>query len=184
MITSVTQLAFVAVKLGAPLLVSATIHMPLSKTPLKIDEVTPRFSQLLSEAGTSLDAPSLEATWRVFANFCNEQVECDDERLFFEVDLSSMKADSLYVHFSRTCYGREPKGHVWSYEVLCDFCFPLDPVLEEFNLTLEAEELVEGDPDSVTEKEQFFRDANANEAMWQALLQRQPTETQIYIGES
>lgn len=158
--------------------------MPLSKTPLKIDLVAARFSELLSEGGTSLSEPNLAATWRAFMSFCDERVECDDERLFFEVDLSSMRADSFYVHFSRTCYGREPKGHVWSHEVLCDFTFPLDAVLEEFNCTFETEELVVDDPASAEERAEFFREVNGQEALWQALLQRTPGETQIYIGES
>jgi hypothetical protein len=158
--------------------------MALSKTPLKIDEVAPRFSQLLSEAGTSSTAPTLQATWNAFVSFCHEPVECDDERLFFEADLSSSKPDSFYVHFARTCYGREPKGHMWSHEVICDFLFTLDPALEEFNCTVEAEDLVEGEAQSDQEKSQFFQEVKEQDGLWEALLKRQPIEAEIYVGES
>jgi hypothetical protein len=56
--------------------------------------------------------------------------------------------------------------------------------LEEFNLTIETEELIEGDLGSAQEKDEFFLEANKNVALWQALFERQPVETQIYIGES
>jgi hypothetical protein len=154
--------------------------MPETQTPLKIDEIAPRFSLLLREAGTSFDAPTLESTWRAFAQFCRETIDCDDERLFFEADLSSAQPDSFYVHFARTCYGREPKGYAWSHDVICDFVFPLDEALEEFNCTFEAEELVE----DAAEREYFLSQVRDQEALWQTLLGRQPTQAQIYIGES
>lgn len=158
--------------------------MPLSKSPLKIDAVAARFSQLLSEAGTSSENPTLEATWRAFTSFCQESIECDDERLFFEADVSKSHPNSFYVHFARTSYGREPIGHVWSHEVICDFLFPLDPTLEELNCTVEVEELGEDNAQSAEEREQFFREVKQEEALWTALLERQPTEAQIYVGES
>ena len=154
--------------------------MPESKPPLKIDEIAPWFSQLLREAGTSIEHPTLEATWHAFAAFCREPLDCDEERLFFESGPSASQPDSFYVHFARTCYGREPKGHVWSHEVICDFLLPLDDVLEEFTCTVEAEELV----DSSEEREQFLAEVQNQKELWQALSQRQPTGGQIYIGES
>lgn len=150
------------------------------QSPLKIDEIAPRFALLLREAGTSLETPALSATWRAFADFCREPIECDDERLFFEADLSASTPDSFYVHFARTCYGREPKGYVWSHELICDFLFPLTEALEEFNCTLEAEELDAKSP----ERGEFLAQVKANSALWQALAGLAPTEAQIYIGES
>lgn len=149
-----------------------------TESPLKIDQISPRFSHLLREAGTSTEAPSLEPTWRAFAQFCHESVECDDERLFFEADLSSSQPDAFYVHFARTCYGREPKGHVWSHDVICDFVFALDEQLEEFSCTVEAEEV-----DSA-ERESFLSQVRDQKALWQTLAGRQPIQAQIYIGES
>jgi hypothetical protein len=99
------------------------VTMLKSRSPLKIDEIAPHFASLLREEGTSLEQPALAATWRAFAAFCREPLECDDERLFFEADLSTSQPNHFYVHFARTCYGREPKGHVWSHEVICDFLF-------------------------------------------------------------
>lgn len=154
--------------------------MPQSNSSLKIDEIAARFSRLLDEAGTSTENPSLEATWNAFVAFCHEPVECDDERLFFEADLSSSQPDSFYVHFSRTCYGRQPKGYVWSHEVICDFLFELDEQLELFNCTVEAEELT---PDS-EEHELFFSDVKAQSALWQVILQRKPIQSTVYVGES
>lgn len=151
-----------------------------TQSPLKIDEIAARFALLLREAGTSNQNPSLAATWRAFANFCRQPVECDDERLFFEADLSSSSPDSFYVHFSRTCYGREPKGYVWSHEVICDFMFPLTEALELFNCTVEAEEITDSSP----ERAEFLAQVEANQALWEVLAAVEPTETQIYIGES
>ncbi len=151
-----------------------------TQSPLKIDGIAARFALLLGESGTSLQSPTLQATWRAFAQFCREPVECDDERFFFEADLSSTRPDSFYVHFSRTCYGREPKGYVWSHEVICDFIFPLTQALEEFNCTVEAEELEANSP----ERAAFFVETEAHSALWHALSALEPVESQIYIGES
>jgi len=150
------------------------------KPPLKIDEIAPRFSLLLGEEGCSLEQPALAATWRAFAAFCREPLGCGDERLFFEAALSPSQPDSFYIHFARTCYGQEPRGHVWSHEVICDFLFPLDDVLAQFNCTVEAEEL---DPGS-QEREQFLTQVQNQEALWQALAQRKPSHGEVYIGES
>ena len=154
-----------------------------SRSPLKIDEIAPHFASLLREEGTSLEQPALAATWRAFAAFCREPLECDDERLFFEADLSTSQPNHFYVHFARTCYGREPKGHVWSHEVICDFLFALDEELEEFSHTVEAEE-ISATADSSDDRERFLEEVQSQPALWQALSQRQPTHAEIYIGES
>src|SRR4028118_1418664 len=125
-----------------------------SRSPLKIDEIAPHFASLLRAEGTSIEQPTLEATWRAFAAYCREPLECDDERLFFEADLSTSQPNHFYVHFARTCYGREPKGHVWSHEVICDFLFALDEELEEFSHTVEAEE-ISATADSSDDRERF-----------------------------
>jgi hypothetical protein len=156
------------------------VTMLKSRSPLKIDEIAPHFASLLREEGTSLEQPALAATWRAFAAFCREPLECDDERLFFEADLSTSQPNHFYVHFARTCYGREPKGHVWSHEVICDFLFPLDDALEEFSCTVEAEEFA---PDS-TESERFLAQVESQQSLWQELAQRQAAQSEIYIGES
>lgn len=154
-----------------------------------MDEVAARFSSLLREAGTSLEQPALEATWGAFVAFCREPVECDDERLFLECDISTSHPDRFYVHFARTCYGREPIGHVWSYEVICDFIFALDETLEDFNCTVEADNIEGGtlgaaSAVAVEERERFIAKAQKPQPMWKALSERQPLEAQIYIGES
>jgi hypothetical protein len=154
--------------------------MSQSKSPLKIDEVAAHFTNLLKEEGTNLKNPTLKATWDAFVSFCKEPVLCDDERLFFEADLSAAQPDSFYVHFSRTCYGRQPKGYVWSHEVICDFLFPLDEILEEFNFTAEAEELTSDSE----ERELFFAEVVDQDALWEVLLEREPVQASIYIGES
>ncbi|HEX8237360.1 MAG TPA: hypothetical protein VF600_15475 [Abditibacteriaceae bacterium] len=151
-----------------------------SRSPLKIDEIAPHFASLLHEEGTSMEQPALEATWRAFAKLCHEQLSCDDERLLFEADLSTSQPDHFYVHFARTCYGREPKGHVWSHEVICDFLFTLDDALEEFSCTIEAEEFVCGSE----EPAQFLSQVENQKALWQELAKRQPVQGEIYIGES
>jgi hypothetical protein len=150
------------------------------QNPLKIDQIGSRFSQLLQEAGTSLESPTLGATWQAFVAFCREPLDCDDEKLFFEADLSSTQPDSFYIHFARTCYGREPKGHVWSHEVICDFLFPLDEALEEYSFSFETEEF----EDNPVEREAFIAQVQGEAALWQALAQREATQAQIYIGES
>jgi hypothetical protein len=148
--------------------------------PLKIEQIGPRFSQLLLELGTSLGTPTLGATWQAFAQFCREPLDCDDEKLFFEADLSASAPDSFYVHFSRTCYGRQPAGHVWSHEVIGDFLFPLDEALEAFAFSFETEEF----SDNSIEREQFLAQVQEQTALWEALSQREATSAQIYIGES
>ena len=151
-----------------------------TQSPLKIEEIAPRFSLLLRESDTSIQAPSLLATWRAFVLFCREPVQCDDERLFFEADLSASTPDSFYVHFARTCYGREPKGYLWSHEVICDFLFPLSESLEEFNLSVEAEELISDSP----EREEFLARVESDAELWRVLSQQKPASAAIYIGES
>jgi hypothetical protein len=154
--------------------------MSSSKSQLRIDDISARFSSLLGEAGASLEHPTFDATWQAFAAFCRESVECDDEKLFFECDSSTSQPDSFYVHFARTCFGREPKGHVWSYEVICDFLFPLDEKLETLSYSLEVDEIV----DSPEEREEFLRQAQSKTKIWQALSASQPSKAEIYIGES
>jgi hypothetical protein len=154
--------------------------MTKSSAPLEISAISSRFSELLVAAGTSLENPTLDATWSAFAQFCTEAVDCDDEKLFFEAEMSTTHTDSFYVHFSRTCYGRRPKGHVWSYEIICDFLFPLDSSLEEFGVTFEAEEITsESD-----EGELFLVDVKSQKSLWHALAGREASSAEIYIGES
>jgi hypothetical protein len=151
-----------------------------SRSPLKIDDIAPRFASLLREEGTSIGQPALDATWRAFATFCREPLHCDDERLLFEADLSTSQPGHFYVHFARTCYGREPRGHVWSHEVICDFLFTLDEVLEEFSCTVEVEEVASGSDEAV----KFLDHVEEQKNLWQELAKRQPTQGEIYIGES
>ena len=166
--------------------------MSLSASPaqpaLKIDGIAARFSALLAQAGTSLQEPALAATWSAFAAFCREAVECDQDRLFFEAEISALEPDTYYVHFVRTCYGRRPLGHEWSHEVICDFLFPLDETLEELNYTAETEELGRARPgisdeDSAARAE-FVRQVEGQTRLWEALSGRQPLKAEIYIGES
>ena len=154
--------------------------MSSSKSQLRIDDIAPRFAQLLGESGTSLEQPALDATWRAFAAFCNDSIACDDEKLFFECERSTTQPDSFYIHFARTFFGREPKGHMWSYEVICDFMFPLDDELAELGFTSEVDEIV----DNSQEREEFLQHVQNQSALWQLLSQRQPTNAEIYIGES
>jgi hypothetical protein len=148
--------------------------------PLKISDVSTRFTTLLEAEGTSRESPELAATWRAFTKFCSEMIDCDDEGLFFEADLSSSQPDCFYVHFSRTCYGRQPAGHVWSHEVICDFVYPLDGTLESFNVCVEIEEIT-GESD---ERDHFLSEVQSHTGLWKALAAMQPKETSIYIGES
>lgn len=154
--------------------------MPNSQSPIKISEISTRFTALLEAEGTTRETPALGATWRAFAKFCSEPIDCDDERFFFEANISASQANSFYVHFSRTCYGREPIGHLWSHELICDFVYPLDSTLEAFNVTVEAEEVGE-DKDA---RDHYLDEVQSYGALWGALAALQPTETQIYIGES
>lgn len=148
--------------------------------PLKVEGSAARFSSLLRDQGTSLEAPAPAATWRAFVALCREQVECDERRLFFEADLSNTQADAFYLYFARTCYGREPKGHLWSHEVICDFVFALDEGLEEFSCTVETEEF----GDDAAQLQRFCDEVQAQDALWKALQTRTPQQAQIYIGES
>lgn len=154
--------------------------MPISSSPIKVEALGPQFAQLLLNAGCTLEAPQLAATWRAFADLALEPVACDDEKLLFEVDISPTRADSFYVHFARTSYGREPMGHQWSHELICDFLFPLDEVLELISFTIEAEDLSA----EVGPRAAFVAQVEAKSKLWQALKDRQPDLGTIYIGES
>ena len=154
--------------------------MSLAPSPLKIDDIAARFGALLSQNSSSLDSPALAGTWDAFAAFCREVVECDSDRLFFEAELSAVEPDAYYVHFVRTCYGRRPKGHEWSHEVICDFLFPLDETLEELNYTAETDEL----GTDKAAREEFLTQVQNQKSLWEALAQRRPTKAEIYIGES
>jgi hypothetical protein len=154
--------------------------MSEAKSPLKIDALKARFSQLLTEAGTSMEQPSPAEAWRAFSALVREPVECDDERLFFEADISSTDPDSFYLHFARTCYGREPKGHVWSFDVICDFLFPLDEDLENFSITIEAEDVDSGSP----ERNEFLVEVDGQGELWAELANREPVKASVYVGES
>lgn len=154
--------------------------MTLSRPQLKVEALAPHFAQLLQEAGCTLDQPEFFATWKAFAALALEPVDCDDEKLLFEVDISPKRTDTLYVHFARTSYGREPKGHQWSHEVICDFLYPLDEVLELISFTIEAEELTA----ELEPRDAFVRQVEGKAKLWNALRERQPLESSIYIGES
>lgn len=154
--------------------------MTQNQAPLKIDAVASRFAALLAAEGTAMETPALLPTWRAFTALCREPVDCDDDRLFFEADLSATEPDAFYVHFVRTFFGRGPMGHEWTHEVICDFLFPLDEELEVLHASIEAEELHGNSP----ERENFLGRVEGHEKLWRVLSTKSASSGQIYVGES
>ncbi len=152
----------------------------ISSSRISIDALRPQFEALLRASQTSSEAPEFNATWRAFGAFSQIEVECDDESLFFECGLSPSDESRFYVNFTRTFFGRDAGNHFWSSEVNCDFLFASDETLEEFGVTVEAEDLAE-QPDG---RAAFFAQVAQQKALWQALEDRRSLSATIYIGES
>lgn len=153
-------------------------------TPIPIDALCLRFDAVLSRMNTSRDKPRLEPTWRAFAAFAREAVDCDDESLFFEAGVSPSQRDRFYVHFTRTVYAREVvAGHVFAMIINCDFLFNLSSELKTFanagEWAVEADELSQY-PD---ERARFFEEIAAESALWNALETATHVSGEVYVGE-
>ena len=152
----------------------------VSPSPISLDRVRVQFDSLLLAAGTSPEAPDLNATWRAFTEFAPIEVACDEESLFFECGLSSIDESRFYVNFTRTFFGRDAGNHFWSSELNCDFLFENTEDLEVLGATIEAEEFGE----NPEERERFFEQVAKQQKMWNALQGRESLATTIYFGES
>jgi len=153
------------------------------ETPLHIQSLGAHFDALLARFGTSRAAAKLEPTWRAFAAFARESIECDDDALFFEAGISPSQRDHFYVHFTRTIYAREGGGHVYAMIVNCDFLFALSPELKAFahagEWAVEADELGQY-PD---ERGRFLEEVEAETNLWSALQNAAHIGGEVYIGE-
>ena len=152
----------------------------LSSAPISLDNVRAHFDDLLRATGAALEAPTLNATWRAFAQFARVAVVCDEESLFFECGPSPSDENRFYVNFTRTFFGRDAGNHFWSSELNCDFLFENTEALEELGTTIEAEEFAHNS-DEIAE---FFAQVEAQSALWRALEGRESLAATIYFGES
>ena len=152
----------------------------ITASPISIDELGAQFRELLRANQTSFEAPELAASWRAFAAFCQREVACDEESLFFECGLSPSNEERFYVNFTRTFFGRDAGNHFWSSEVNCDFIFACDETLEELGATIEAEEFTHNS----AEVAEFFARVEAQTALWRALEGHASLAATIYVGES
>ncbi|BCM93933.1 hypothetical protein IAD21_05828 [Abditibacteriota bacterium] len=153
------------------------------ETPVHINSLGPYFDQFLARFATSRDGAKVEPTWRAFAAFAREAVDCDDESLFFEAGVSPSQRDRFYVHFTRTVYAREQGGHVYAMIVNCDFLFALTPELRSFARA--GEWAVEGDelsqyPD---ERARFLEEVESESNLWDALGNATQISGDVYVGE-
>ncbi len=153
-------------------------------TPIPLDALCTRFDAALSQWNTSRNTPQLEPTWRAFAAFARENVDCDDESLFFEAGISPSQRDRFYVHFTRTVYAREVvAGHVFAMIINCDFLFALSSELKTFTnageWAVEADEL-DQHPD---ERARFFEEIAAETTLWSALQSATQLSGDVYVGE-
>lgn len=153
-------------------------------TPIAIDALCVSFDAALSRWNTSRETPLLLPTWRAFSAFAREDVDCDDESLFFEAGISPSQRDRFYVHFTRTVYAREVvAGHVFAMIINCDFLFTLSSELKTFTnageWAVEADELSQY-PD---ERARFFEEIEAESALWDALQTATQVSGEVYVGE-
>ncbi len=152
-------------------------------SPIPIDALAARFDAALSQWNTSREQPTLLPTWRAFAAFAREDVDCDDESLFYEAGISPSTKDRFYVHFTRTVYAREQGGHVYAMIVNCDFIFALSSELKAFahagEWAVEADELGQY-PD---ERARFFEEIEAEAELWSALENAVQVSGDVYVGE-
>ncbi len=153
------------------------------QTPVHIATLGAHFDQVLARFNTARDTAKLEPTWRAFAAFARETVDCDDESLFFEAGISPSQRDRFYVHFTRTVYAREVGGHVYAMIINCDFLFALTPELRNFarsgEWAVEADELSQY-PD---ERQRFLEEVEGETDLWSALASAAPVGADVYIGE-
>ena len=153
------------------------------QTPVQLASLAAHFDAVLARFGTSRESPQLEPTWRAFAAFAREAIECDDDALFFEAGISPSQRDRFYVHFTRTLYAREGGGHVYALIVNCDFLLALSPELKTFahagEWAVEADELTQY-PD---ERGRFLEEIEAEADLWSALQNAAPISGEVYIGE-
>lgn len=153
------------------------------ETPVHINALGSLFDQFLARFGTARDDAQVEPTWRAFAAFAREAVDCDDESLFFEAGISPSQRDRFYVHFTRTVYARESGGHVYAMIVNCDFLFALTPELRSYARS--GEWAVEGDelsqyPD---ERLRFMEEVETESNLWNALATASQVSGEVYVGE-
>ncbi len=153
------------------------------ETPVHINSLGQHFDTFLARFNSSRDGATLEPTWRAFASFARESVDCDDESLFFEAGVSPSRRDQFYVHFTRTLYAREQGGHVYAMIVNCDFLFALTPELKSFAHA--GEWAVEADELSLypDERERFLEEIEAETKLWSALGNATQVDGDVYIGE-
>ena len=153
------------------------------ETPVHIDALGPFFDQFLARFGTARDTAKVEPTWRAFAAFAREAVDCDDESLFFEAGVSPSQRDRFYIHFTRTVYARESGGHVYAMIVNCDFLFALTPELRTYvragEWAVEADELSQY-PD---ERLRFLEEVETETTLWNALATASQLSGEVYVGE-
>ncbi|RYX83338.1 hypothetical protein EON83_15055 [bacterium] len=153
------------------------------ETPVHINSLGAYFDQYLERFETSRDSAQLEPTWRAFAAFARETVDCDDESLFFEAGISPSQRERFYIHFTRTVYAREVGGHVYAMIVNCDFLFVLTPELRNFaragEWAVEGEELSQY-PD---ERSRFLEEVEAETELWGALTSATQVSGEVYVGE-
>jgi len=152
-------------------------------SPIPLDALAARFDAALSQWNTSRSVPTLFPTWRAFAAFAREEVDCDDESLFYEAGISPSMKDRFYVHFTRTVYAREQGGHVYAMIINCDFTLSLSSELKAFarpgEWAVEADELGQY-PD---ERPRFFEEIEAEAQLWEALQSAVQVSGEVYVGE-
>ncbi len=152
------------------------------ETPVQLNSLCKTFDDVLARFGTSRDAAKFEPSWRAFAVFAREAIECDDESLFFEAGVSPSQRDRFYVHFTRTVYAREG-DYVYALIINCDFLFALTPELKQFahagEWAVEADELSQY-PD---ERGRFLEEVEAEPDLWNALSSAVQTQGDVYVGE-
>jgi len=136
------------------------------------------FTSLLAEAGTGLGEPDLFRAWQAFKAFARTRVEQTHGGLLFECGTSPFQADldHFSVHFLRFFYLEVEES--WDdLMVDCDFNLGVLPQFGRYTVSISA------DVGTAAEAEDFIKQVEAQEELWQALREHPTRQGSIFIGE-
>lgn len=135
-----------------------------------------KFSALLAEAGTDINAPDLMPTWEAFKAFAGTHVEQTHGGLLFECGAANWGEGGFFeVSFLRFFYLEVEEG--WDdCMVRVAFSFLPGPELPQFGISISA------DVDAASTPNVFVDEVEAYQVLWQALQHFPVHHCTVYVG--
>lgn len=139
-----------------------------------------KFTSILVEAGTGLGEPDLFRAWQAFKMFARTRVEQTHSGLLFECGYDPVEVGAnpghFCVHFLRFFYLEVEES--WD-DLMVDYDFDLGvcPEFRRFTMGISA------DVGTAAEAEDFIKQVEAQEELWQALREHPTQQGSVFIGE-